>query len=232
MVLLLRGNVSRAAAKILTTGMLLTRVVAEEKGPDLNGRELFVNSCRILHCTGGLYLDPCATKTIRIEWQALAAILTNSSTLLCLSLIDSSAIGTLILLPPRRCRVLSEKPSIFKGTGRDGFTGLAIEYLEDLEKELNFSCGSLAEYESEESDYEGFTGLTKYLDHCAEDGDSAGCDFDMAVAGFFETDDRVDRVDFPAPYAFDRFSVAQRLDGIKNSNFGSGPLLLAPFTLP
>lgn len=155
----------------------------------------------------------------------------NFSTLMQFHFVD----WTFNTSPTRRCRVLIEPPSVSLSSdrdARDGFTGLAIKYLRYLEEELNFTCGRLSEWEPQENEYKGFTGLTKYFDDCAQNGDSSGCDHDMTVAGFAEIAERLPRVDFPSPYAFDWFSVVQRIDRIRNSNSVHGPLLLAPFTAP
>lgn len=126
-----------------------------------------------------------------------------------------------------RCCALVEKPYVFKSSS--GLTGLAVEYVRSLENALNFSCTSLVEYEEENDEFQGFTGLTKYFDDCAVNGDSAGCSCDLAVSGFANTKERVTRVSFPAAFAFDSFSVVQRIDEIRNTAPGS-IFFLAPFT--
>lgn len=127
----------------------------------------------------------------------------------------------------RRCCSLYESPYVVRSP--EGFDGLGIKYVRDLEDALNFKCASLAEYEPENEQFRGFTGLTRYFEDCANGGDSSGCNCDVAVSGFANTADRVSRVDFPAPYAFDSFSAVEHKDGIKNSRSGRAPLFFAPF---
>lgn len=127
----------------------------------------------------------------------------------------------------RRCCVILENPYVVRVPG--GFSGLGIEYVRDLERALNFRCSSFFEYEEDDVKYKGFTGLTRYFNDCADNGDSAECKCDIAISGFAMTAERLPRVDFPAPYAFDSFSAVQRLDGFRNANSGASTLLLAPF---
>jgi hypothetical protein len=101
-------------------------------------------------------------------------------------------------------------------SGRSGFSGLGIEFLEYLQRILGFTCSSMEEYKPKEGKHSGFNGFKLYLAKCSVDGDSADCSCDIGIAGFAKTSESLSNVDFVAPLAFDSFTVVQKASTIKN----------------
>jgi hypothetical protein len=114
-------------------------------------------------------------------------------------------------------------------SGRNGFSGLGIEYLEYLQRILGFTCSSLEEYDPKEDIYSGFNGFTHYLANCSKNGDSAACLCDIGIAAFSKTSERLSNVDFVAPLAYDSISAVQKTSTIKNHQ-GRTPFFLTPYT--
>lgn len=112
------------------------------------------------------------------------------------------------------------------------FIGLSRFYLDLLAESdglrdafgAEFNCSTLVEFDLD--GFEGFTGLAEYFEECVVDGSSAACKYDLAVSGFARSGNRVGKVDFVTPFAFDSLSVVQRRQYI-----GAGKVFfLAPFS--
>lgn len=90
---------------------------------------------------------------------------------------------------------------------------------------VQFKCSKLELFDVD--GYDGFTGVTKYFQSCAENGSSAKCRYDIAVSGFATTAERLERVDIVAPFAFDSLAAVQRTKDIGQD--GGALFFLAPF---
>jgi hypothetical protein len=114
------------------------------------------------------------------------------------------------------------------GAGMYGFSGLGIDYLKDLQRELGFTCVSVKEYVGV-GKLLGFTGLTRYFADCAVDGNSSACECDIGVAGVAKTPERLPNVDFIAPYVFDTYSVAEGSRSLRQG-LNTAVIIFAPFS--
>lgn len=132
------------------------------------------------------------------------------------------------------CCVLLESPVavVDNNSPRTGnVSGLAIDYLRQLQEETGFRCLRIGVYAPTAPKYEGFSGFVRYLDSCVKsDGDSSECNCQLGVAGFARTPERNAKVDFVAPFKYGSIGMAESVRTMRGATL-SPWFAFQPFAL-
>lgn len=117
-------------------------------------------------------------------------------------------------IPPLRCCTVIEDPIVmYNGNGIDGFKGLAIDYYKQLQEKSSLKCkGTIKDFSKiRDGNDTGFTDFVYHMQNCtSEHGlvkDLPECNCDIGLAGFGLNKDRLGRVEYLPPFAFDRYSA-------------------------
>jgi len=135
-----------------------------------------------------------------------------------------------------RCCSLIESPITFQ-TGilkqNDGFGGLAIDYLNILERRLGFECSSHQLFNATKPENQGFTGFILEMEQCTTEfgtiRDDPACQCDIGVGGWVRDSNRLGRVDFIPSFLNDDFRMLTHVDNF--SARASGAFFLTAFSL-
>lgn len=113
-----------------------------------------------------------------------------------------------------------------------GYDGIAIEYLQLIQERLGFKCVSFREYEDPSANDTLFTSFIYHLDRCARDGivpdENPACQCDIGIGGWAVNEERLGRVVFLEPFAFDRYRALTHVEN--NSASGGDAFFLTTFS--